>query len=196
MPNTRMIFPVQPVYQTKIDVVWADKNYPRKWGIHTGWDINGKGGGNTDFGMPFNCIYPGEVVFATDDAGGAWGGLIVVWHRSLNIFTRYAHHRPESCFVRIGQSVDSGTMLAEIGRGKNNMYLAHLHFDILREIPMLSKSGFRPHWAYWPLNDKGGLLRYFLDPTRVFDKFGVLTPKIPNQDRQFGDSLGLYESDA
>jgi murein DD-endopeptidase MepM/ murein hydrolase activator NlpD len=190
--DTGMIFPLQPVHKAKIDTVWADVDYRKDWGIHTGWDINGIQGGNKDLGMPFHCIYPGEVVYVSDDAGGSWGGLIVIWHRALNIYSRYGHHLPNSCLVKAGQPVHAGTMLAQIGRGKNDKFIAHLHFDFLRETPPVSRSGFRPHWSYWSGDDRLGLIRYFLDPTRVFDKFGVITPPIPNDRRAFGDYLGVY----
>jgi murein DD-endopeptidase MepM/ murein hydrolase activator NlpD len=192
--ETQMVFPVLPVAHAKVDVVWADKFYPIKWGNHTGWDINGVGGGNTDLGMPFGCIYPGQVVFVSDHAGGLWGGLIVIWHEGLGIYTRYAHHRPGSCRVKVGQFVAAGRVLAEIGRGEGNAFFAHLHFDVMRKRPPLSRSGFRPHWAFWPSN-YDELLEYFIDPTRVFDKFDAKTPFIPNQNRKFGDALGLYQAD-
>lgn len=165
-----MILPVNPANKVKIDVTFLDPRYPVKLGLHTGWDLNLVSGGNSDLGYPFQSIYPGRVVYATDDAGfGLWGGLIVVWHPGLNVWTRYAHHQPGTRRVREGQEVRQGEVLAGIGRGKRNAFIAHLHFDVFKRQPA--------HWAHWPNLDKDELLAHYLDPLTLFRKFGVPLPQ-------------------
>jgi len=175
--NKKMFFPVSPIRNAKIDVVYMDRFYPPKLGIHTGWDINGVGGGNTDLRMPFRTIYDGKVVFATDlTRFGSWGGLIVVYHEALKIWSRYGHHQAGTRKVKVGDELDGNQVLAGIGRGRNDVFFAHLHFDIFKRLPPNND------WGYWPMNDLDALDSVFLDPRDLFDKFDVVTPRIPRNE--------------
>lgn len=164
-----MLFPLQPVSKAKIDVRFLDPHYPRTLGLHTGLDINGVGGGDTDLGMPFVSIYEGEVVYSTDSApSGAWGGLIVVWHPGLNVWTRYAHHKRGTCKVKVGDLVKEGQELAGIGKGRNNIFMAHLHFDVIYKKPS--------QWTDWPGLNRERLLSTYMDPILLFKKWNVKLP--------------------
>lgn len=50
------------------------------YGWHPGVDINGLGGGNTDFGMPFKSSCDGVVVFEerTWFKNAGWGNLVII----------------------------------------------------------------------------------------------------------------------
>lgn len=50
------------------------------YGWHPGVDVNGLGGGNSDFGMPFKASCDGVVVFEerTWFKNGGWGNIIII----------------------------------------------------------------------------------------------------------------------
>ena len=50
------------------------------YGYHPGVDVNGLGGGNSDFGMPFKSSCDGVVIFEerTWFKNGGWGNLIMI----------------------------------------------------------------------------------------------------------------------
>lgn len=50
------------------------------YGYHPGVDVNGLGGGNTDFGMPFRSSCDGVVIFEerTWFKNGGWGNIIII----------------------------------------------------------------------------------------------------------------------
>lgn len=173
-----MVFPMNPPNGrgTKIDVVYLDRNYPRGLGVHTGWDINGVGGGNTDLGMAIFSIADGVVVEATDEGSGTWGGLIVIHHPHLGVWSRYGHHQKGTRRVKVGDQVAAGNLIAGVGRGYKNMFLAHLHFDIFRKQTPT-------HWGYWPNRNLEAAREFFLDPTILFGAYGVVTPKPANERR-------------
>lgn len=52
---------------------------PQK-GYHPGVDVNGHGGGSTDFGMPFKSPVNGVVVYEkrTSSKNGGWGNIIII----------------------------------------------------------------------------------------------------------------------
>ena len=126
----------------------------------------------------------GEVVFVSDHAGGAWGGLIVTWHPQLKLYSRDGHHLPGSARVKIGDRVIGGeTILACVGRGENNAYTAHHHGDWIKETPPPSRSG-RPWWAFWPNNDLAAFKRYYVDPVEVYARYGPgRLPFVPKRGR-------------
>lgn len=53
--------------------------------FHPGLDINGLGGGDTDFGFEFTSSCNGEVIYAvaTDEKNGGWGNLVIVEEENL-----------------------------------------------------------------------------------------------------------------
>jgi len=70
------------MFGTKVDV----GNFGYDWlqwigyGYHPGVDVNGLGGGNSDFGMPFKSSCDGVVIFEerTWFKNGGWGNLIMI----------------------------------------------------------------------------------------------------------------------
>ena len=70
------------MFGTKMDVGNFGYNYLQwvGYGWHPGVDVNGLGGGNTDFGMPFKSSCTGTVIFEerTWFKNGGWGNLIMI----------------------------------------------------------------------------------------------------------------------
>lgn len=177
-----VVFPCNPIRGFKVDAVFADRLYDEQsYGIHTGWDINGVGGGNTDLGLPFGSVAAGTVVYVSDSAGGAWGGLIVVEHATC--WTRYGHHKPRSAKIKLGQRVRVGQTLAQIGQGAGARMFAHLHFDVLKKRPPLTRVNKLPWWSIWPMYNVDMLEEYFIDPREFFAERDVITPAAPSREQ-------------
>lgn len=86
------------MFRTKVDV--GHKGYDwLQWigdGWHPGVDVNGLGGGNTDFGMPFTSSCDGVVIFEerTWFRNGGWGNLIQILEDEPNDCN---HKCPKHC---------------------------------------------------------------------------------------------------
>lgn len=105
---------------------------------HLGEDWNGRGGGNSDQGDPVYAIAHGVVVYSADFRAG-WGNVVIIRHayrekngRVYFIDSQYGHL--DRRLVRKGQKVKRGAKIGTIGRGPRNMYYAHLHFEIRKNI--------------------------------------------------------------
>ncbi|MEA2007369.1 MAG: peptidoglycan DD-metalloendopeptidase family protein [Patescibacteria group bacterium] len=104
---------------------------------HPGEDWNGEGGGDTDKGDSVYSIANGKVVYSAN-YGSGWGNIIVIKHRlpdGDHVWSQYAHL--ETRLKSVGDEVDVGKKIGTIGKGYNNEYTAHLHFEI-------RKSDFAP----------------------------------------------------
>lgn len=101
----------------------------KRGGHHTGDDLNGIGGMNTDLGDPVFCSADGLVIYAGEPSPG-WGKLVVVAHRTADgraLQSMYAHlHRID---VAIGNLVPRGGKVGIVGTA-NGYYPAHLHFEM------------------------------------------------------------------
>jgi murein DD-endopeptidase MepM/ murein hydrolase activator NlpD len=122
---------------------------------HYGEDWNGRGGGNTDIGLPVYAIADGIVTFSAN-VRGAWGNVVL---------TRHAYRDPASgkvkyidtlnghldrIMVKLGQTVKRGQQIGTIGTN-SGMYPAHLHFEMRHNIHLGLHRGGIPstleHWA-------------------------------------------------
>lgn len=98
-------------------------------GHHTGDDLNGIGGMNTDLGDPVFATADGLVLYAGEPSPG-WGKLIVIAHKTADgrtLHSMYAHlHKIETS---VGSLVARGGKIGSVGTA-NGYYPAHLHFEM------------------------------------------------------------------
>ena len=108
---------------------------------HLGEDWNGVRGGNTDLGDPIYSIAHGYVSFAKN-IGGGWGNVIRITHYihpNRKVESLYAHCN--EIFVDEGEFVHKGIQIGTIG-SNNDMYLAHLHFEIRDNLDLPIGGGY------------------------------------------------------
>lgn len=119
---------------------------------HLGEDWNGRGGGNSDAGDPVYSIAHGVVVYS-DDFRAGWGNVIIIRHayrekngRVYFIDSLYGHLQRRT--VRNGEKVKRGEKIGTIGRGPHNMYYAHLHFEIRKNLALgMQRSKFKRDYS-------------------------------------------------
>ncbi len=98
-------------------------------GHHTGDDLNGIGGMNTDLGDPIYAAADGLVIYNGEPSPG-WGKMIVLAHLGQNdqpLQTMYAHLAQSK--ASLGSIVARGEVIGTCGTANGN-YPAHLHFEI------------------------------------------------------------------
>lgn len=167
----KLAYPLRPLNYTKVDTVFCDKYYQTKYeAFHTGVDLNGKGGGETDYGYAVVSPYAGIV---TDVKVGKskWGLIVRVWHPALNIFSRSAHllDTVQTSVVQEGQEVIKGQIIGHLGNAYG-AWGSHLHFDLMRDIKGIPFD----HWVQGlSAENFKEVNRVYLDPIQVFSKFGV-----------------------
>jgi len=126
----------------------------KRGGHHTGDDLNGIGGLDTDLGDPVYSAADALVIYAGEPSPG-WGKTIILAHRSPDgqpLQTMYAHL--DQTKVALGSLVGRGDVIGTVGTA-NGYYPAHLHFEIRISDSLQIGGGY--------LNQK---LNY-LDPTSV-----------------------------
>jgi murein DD-endopeptidase MepM/ murein hydrolase activator NlpD len=119
----------------------------KRGGRHTGDDLNGIGGMDTDLGDPVFCVADGLVLYTGEPSPG-WGKLVVIAHRTADgrvVHSMYAH------LLRIdvarGSLVARGGKLGTVGTA-NGYYPAHLHFEMRASDGVDIGAGYAMH----PLN--------------------------------------------
>ena len=100
-------------------------------GYHSGQDLNGIGGQNTDAGEAVRAAARGTVVYCGTPSAG-WGKCVILAHRlpgDPTIYqTLYAHLQDVN--VAYGDTLCRGQQLGTIGTAEG-VYLAHLHFEVI-----------------------------------------------------------------
>ena len=119
----------------------------RRGGHHTGDDLNGIGGMNSDLGDPVFCAADGLVIYAGEPSPG-WGKLVLIAHTALDgrpLQSMYAHlHCIE---VLPGALVPRGCLIGRVGTA-DGYYPAHLHFEMRTSDGVDLGAGYAMH----PLN--------------------------------------------
>ena len=119
-PNGAMFYDAQP---------FGAMN-PKRHGYHTGKDLNGIGGQNTDLGLPVYAAARGLVVYSGEPSP-EWGNVVVLAHKMPDgtiMQTLYAHLQDRE--ARVGQHVCRGQKIGSIGTA-GGRYAAHLHFEAI-----------------------------------------------------------------
>ncbi len=114
---------------------FGDKN-EKRGGMHSGSDLNGIGGENTDKGIPIYAAGRGLLVYAGEPSP-AWGKVVVLLHRLPNgnyVQTIYAHlDSIEDLYL--GSLVARGEKIGTMGDAGGNYY-AHLHFEVAQSLTL------------------------------------------------------------
>ncbi|MGJ8676784.1 MAG: M23 family metallopeptidase [Akkermansiaceae bacterium] len=101
----------------------------KRGGYHTGDDLNGIGGMNTDLGDPIYAISHGQVIYRGEPSPG-WGKTLIIAHKKESgevMNTMYAHLK--SSYPALGDSISKDEIIGKVGTA-NGLYLAHLHLEI------------------------------------------------------------------
>ncbi|MBN1284003.1 MAG: peptidoglycan DD-metalloendopeptidase family protein [Anaerolineae bacterium] len=110
----------------------VDPDYFKRFNAwHTGEDWNGYGYGDTDLGDPVYAIANGVVT--ASDFFSSWGNIVLIEHvmpDGNKAWSQYAHLRER--MVGRGNKVTRGQQVGTIGKGANDRWIAHLHFEIRR----------------------------------------------------------------
>ena len=150
-PHAAMVYDAQP---------FGVENATRK-GYHSGQDLNGIGGRNTDEGLPVCAAGRGLVVYS-GEPHPAWGNVVVLAHRLPDregvVQTLYAHLKERS--VRVGQRVLRGQQIGTMGTA-GGKYLAHLHFEAIPSLcTEAGMPGYHPGGTMNRMNPEELLRRY------------------------------------
>lgn len=140
----------------KIDGIFGEA---RSYGLHSGSDWNGTGGGNTDCGYKLYPLKKGEIVHTSYSTTG-YGNIVVYKIKGTfgERWVRYCHCR--EILVRSGQ-VTPDTMISTLGTSGNST-ACHLHWDIIKK-PL-------NNWRTYAKNAQT-LIEYFEDPTAFYNKY-------------------------
>lgn len=127
---------------------------------HPGEDWNIPGAGNGDLGEPIFAVANGEVVFSGWNS--ALGNVILIKHALSSqefVWSQYAHL--DQRFVSRGEIVGRRQIIGTVGRGPENRFAAHLHFELRRE-DLPANAWPRTNGKAWPSHR---VKDYWLNPS-------------------------------
>lgn len=100
--------------------------------LHPGEDWNIPNAGNFDQGEPVYAVANGKVVFSGWNT--ALGNVILIKHaiaKDTFVWSQYAHLDRRD--VKKGEIVGRRQAIGTVGRGPENRFAAHLHFELRKE---------------------------------------------------------------
>lgn len=127
---------------------------------HPGEDWNIPGAGNGDQGEPVYSVANGEVVFSGWNT--ALGNVVLIKHAISPtdfVWSQYAHL--DQRYVSKGERVYRRQPIGTVGRGPNNTFAAHLHFE-LRKADLPANAWPRTNGAPW---GRSKVADFWLNPT-------------------------------
>ena len=170
-----------------ITTVLADPGYfanPKfKGAWHPGEDWAALGKCDAGLGDPIYAIADGVVVFRRYYSP-SWGRIILVRHALRSgavVWSQYAHL--DSWLVEENQVVQRGQQIGALGKGANNAFCAHLHFEI-------RNSDLKPDTWFPLVRDKDRVLANYLSPApfisshrpaSFLDRRGIIVDNEPRQ---------------
>lgn len=122
-----------------------EQNLSRGGGFHSGDDLNGIGGQNSDLGDPVYAVANGLVIYAGKPSDG-WGNVIILAHRAKDgnyYHSMYAHLNESHVYQE--QQIARGQQIGTVGSA-GGRYLAHLHFE------MRDAEGITPFYNGYPFS--------------------------------------------
>ena len=138
-------------------------NYSNSY--HPGEDWNIPGIGNGDQGEVVYSIANGEVVFSGWNT--ALGDVVLIKHAISQddfVWSQYAHL--DERWVSKGQRVSRRQPIGTVGRGPNNRFAAHLHFE-MRKVDLPANAWPRSNGAAW---NRSKVTDYWLHPTSFINQ--------------------------
>jgi hypothetical protein len=113
---------------------------------HLGEDWNGRGGGDSDLGVPIYAMGRGVVIFS-QNIGVGWGNCVLVRHifreadgKIAMVDSLYAHLHERK--VKLHELVEKGQLVGTMG-GNNGMYAVHLHLEVRKNLQIgMNRSQF------------------------------------------------------
>src|SRR3990167_8210124 len=104
-----------------------------EYGYHDGWDINDKGGGNSDLGKPIFAIADGVVTSVHKHTNMPTFGNHLHYQIDGSWGTRFVHHgHCLEVLVKEGDKVKEGQVIANIG--KSGTLFAHDHWALKKKL--------------------------------------------------------------
>lgn len=174
-----LYFPIAPSNRYNNNVgQFLDNAYYRIIGaVHPGNDINGNGGGDTDFNDPVYNIADGIVVDAAYYP--VWGNIVAIYHEHLQLESIYAHLN--SMDVKKGDKVNGGQKIGRFGKGAGNRYITHLHFELRKRFVGIVRLP-TPFWPSTKYPNKEEAERFvmvnYIDAWKYLNDQGALNVKV------------------
>ncbi|MGI6036858.1 MAG: M23 family metallopeptidase [Limnochordia bacterium] len=143
---------------------WLDESRVSN-SLHPGEDWNIPGAGDGDYGKPVRSIAHGRVRHSLWNS--ALGHVVVIEHRlsdGRRVWSQYAHLAER--WVVQGEDVARGQQIGTVGKGPNNRFLAHLHFEI-RKADLAANAWPRTNGQAWPAAQ---VEEYWLEPSKFINE--------------------------
>lgn len=116
----------------------------RRGGHHTGDDLNGIGGMNSDLGDPVFATCNGLVIYRGEPSRG-WGNTLLLAHKDSkgDIYNTMYSHLDKS-YLPFAKLIPQGNTVGTVGTANGN-YPAHLHLELRSSAGVYIGGGYRAH---------------------------------------------------